>query len=485
MKAIITINECIQYDKLYANNAEIYMSARLDKDSEWLPDLKGGDGPLYLRIAGALADARANGRLQPGDRLPPQRDLAQRLGVDLTTVTRAFAEARRRNLIDAAPGRGTFVTPGGPDEPILDLSMNIPPPPYGINLPMLIRTGIDGLLKRSSAGALLSYHPGPGSPAERAAGTLWLDKAAARLPVDRVAVGTGAQCLLAAVLSSRTREGEVILADHLTYPGFTALAKNMNRGLAGIAADEHGMRPDLLEKAARKHGARLVYLNPTLHNPTTLIMPERRRQDLIRVARRAGLTFIEDDPYSPILHQAPPSFLALAPHETIHVATLAKCISPFLRTAFLVMPDAESLGDVARHLRSLTLMTPPLMTGLAAEWIRSGIAGEIAAAVRREAEARQAMAGSILNLSTGRAPGFHIWMSLGKGRSASDIVGKAQRRGLALSEAGEFATDSNSDVPQAVRIALGAIPDRQKLSEALQSLAVILTETRVFKGTLV
>lgn len=107
------------------------MSLRPDKDSEWLPDLEGGDGPLYLRIAGALADARASGRLQPGDRLPPQRDLAQRLGVDLTTVTRAFAEARRRNLIDAAPGRGTFVTPGGPDEPILDLSMNIPPPPYG------------------------------------------------------------------------------------------------------------------------------------------------------------------------------------------------------------------------------------------------------------------------------------------------------------------------------------------------------------------
>jgi DNA-binding transcriptional MocR family regulator len=228
----------------------------------------------------------------------------------------------------------------------------------------------------------------------------------------------------------------------------------------------------------------LVYLNPTLHNPTTLIMPERRRQDLIGVAKREGLIFIEDDPYSPILHQAPPSFLALAPDVTIYVATLAKCISPFLRTAFLVMPDAESLDDVARHLRSLTLMTPPLMTGLAAEWIRNGIAGEIAGGVRREAEARQTMAGSILNLSASRAPGFHIWMSLGKGRRASDIVDKAQQRGLALSEAGEFATDSN-EVPQAVRIALGAIPDRQKLSEALQSLAVILNEVRVFKSTLV
>lgn len=54
----------------------------VQSDNEWQPDLKNGAGPLYLRIADAVAEGRANGSLQPGDRLPPQRDLAQRLGVD-------------------------------------------------------------------------------------------------------------------------------------------------------------------------------------------------------------------------------------------------------------------------------------------------------------------------------------------------------------------------------------------------------------------
>lgn len=434
-----------------------------------------------MRIVDALAEARANGVFQPGDRLPAQRDLAQRLGVDLTTVTRAFTEARHRNLIDAATGRGSFVTSGGPDEPVLDLSMNIPPPPQGINLPALIRSGIDGLLRRSNAEGLLAYHPGPGSPAERAAGTLWLEKVGPRLPIDRIAVGTGAQSLLAAVMSAMTCDREAVLADRLTYPGFIALAQAMNRQLAGVGADEHGMHPDLLEKAARRHGARLVYLNPVLHNPTTLIMPEHRRRDLIGVARRAGLIFIEDDPYSPLLDSAPPPFFALAPDMTIHVATLAKSISPFLRTAFLAMPDARRLDDVARHLRSLTLMAPPLMSGLAAEWIRSGAAEEIADGVRREAEARQALARSILTLAPGRAPGFHIWMPLEAGHSAAAIVGKAQRRGLALRGAGEFATDGKN-IPEAVRVALGAVQDRRKLSEALRSLAVVLAEPEAPRG---
>lgn len=85
--------------------------------------------------------------------------------------------------------------------------MNIPPLPYGINLPMLIRTGIDGLLKRSSAGRCCPIIPDRGHLLN-VRQELLLDKAAVRLPVDRIVIGSGAQCLLAAVLSSRTREGE-------------------------------------------------------------------------------------------------------------------------------------------------------------------------------------------------------------------------------------------------------------------------------------
>ncbi len=441
----------------------------------WASGIEARTGPIYLRIVDAIAQARANGDLQPGDRLPAQRDLARHLGVDLTTVTRAFSEARRRNLIDAAPGRGSFVTAAGAEEPILDLSMIIPPSPHGMNLPGLIRAGIDSLLRRSSAEALLSYHPGPGSPAERAAGAEWLREAGGRSPVERVAVGPGAQALLCAVIMTTTAPGDAVLADSLTYPGFISLAKTLRRKIVGVPADEDGMRPDDLDKMARASGARLVYLNPTLHNPTALSMPEHRRKELIDVARRANLVILEDDPYSRLLVSSAPTFLAIAPDVTFHVATLAKCVSPFLRTAFLVAPDSGRIEQVAGVLRSTILMAPPLMSGLAAEWIRNGTAAEIAGGIRQEMEARNVLAAGILpSRAQGHPCGLHVWLPLAGGRTATEIVAAARRRGLAVAGAGDFCVSGNA--PEAVRIALGAVASRSRLQEALRGLGAILKE---------
>lgn len=444
-----------------------------DGELGWLSVLGEGPGPIYLRIVDALAVARSSGRLQPGDRLPPQRELARLLGVDLTTVTRAFTEARRRNLIDAAAGRGTFVTPGEAEEPILDLSMNIPPAPAGLSLPALIRSGIDGLLRRSSAEALLSYHPGPGSPAERAAGSAWLAATGDRLPVDRVVVGSGAQALLAAVVLSQTREGDTIVTDALTYPGLKALARTTKRELAGVGCDDQGMRPDYLEEAVRRHGARILYLNPTMHNPSALIMPEGRRRDLARVAGRLGLTIIEDDPYSPLVAAPPPSFLSLAPEWTIHVATMAKCVSPFLRTAFLVGSGTDAIEPIAEAIRGTTMMAPPLMTGLACEWIRNGLAGEITTAVRAEAQARLEAARMILPRGFAAAPSsLHLWYPLDGELSSLELADLARRRGLALSPAEEFTVVP--DAAKGVRLALGAASSRERLEQGLRSLVSIL-----------
>ncbi|WP_167498710.1 MULTISPECIES: PLP-dependent aminotransferase family protein [unclassified Mesorhizobium] len=445
-----------------------------ESDIGWLPVLEAGPRPVYLKIVDALADARSNGRLQPGDRLPPQRELARLLGVDLTTVTRAFSEARRRNLIDATAGRGTFVTPGDPEEPVLDLSMNIPPAPAGLNLPALIRAGVEGLLKRSSAEALLSYHPGPGSPVERAVGSSWLAAAGGRLPVDRVVVGSGAQALLTAVLLSETREGDTILADALTYPGLIGLAGATRRKLAAVGGDAEGMRPDDLEAAARRHGARVLYLNPTLQNPTALVMSEGRRRELARMAGKLELVIVEDDPYRRLLAAPPPAFLELAPGRTFHVATLAKCISPFLRTAFLAAPDPQAAERVAVAIRGTTMMAPPLMTGLACEWLRSGLAEEITAGVRVEARARQEIARNILPKGfVATDTSLHLWYPLESQLRSAELADIARRRGLAISPAEEFAV--GQDFANGFRLAVGATPNRERLEEGLHSLASILS----------
>jgi hypothetical protein len=61
----------------------------------WVRPFREGAGPLYLQIAQQVREAVDDGVLRPGDRLPPQRDLAQQVGVDLTTVTRPSPSCAR------------------------------------------------------------------------------------------------------------------------------------------------------------------------------------------------------------------------------------------------------------------------------------------------------------------------------------------------------------------------------------------------------
>ncbi|MGB3027115.1 GntR family transcriptional regulator, partial [Paradevosia shaoguanensis] len=76
----------------------------MPKTLSWLPELSRDGAPLYLAVADALAADVGSGRLPGGTRLPSQRALADALGVDFTTISRAYNEARDRGLIEGRPG---------------------------------------------------------------------------------------------------------------------------------------------------------------------------------------------------------------------------------------------------------------------------------------------------------------------------------------------------------------------------------------------
>ncbi len=113
----------------------------------WRPDFSANGKPFYLAIADALADDVRRGVVQPGEKLPTQRELAAAMGLDLTTITRAYAEAARRGLIVGEGRRGSFVR-GGPAESGDALAggeaasgMNMPPEPEDGSLRRAILDG--------------------------------------------------------------------------------------------------------------------------------------------------------------------------------------------------------------------------------------------------------------------------------------------------------------------------------------------------------
>jgi DNA-binding GntR family transcriptional regulator len=106
----------------------------------WIPSELKADGPKYLAIVEALQRAIDQGRLEPGARLLPQRELADRLGLSVGTVSKAYAQAEQLGLVVGRVGSGTFVRSAGGAETALDderspqvsLGLNVPPPGHHV-----------------------------------------------------------------------------------------------------------------------------------------------------------------------------------------------------------------------------------------------------------------------------------------------------------------------------------------------------------------
>jgi len=446
---------------------------------DWVADISSGSGPRYLAIANAIGLALDRGALAPGDRLPPHRALAAALGVDLTTVTRAYAEARKRGLLDSAVGSGTFVrrsSGDGTPQATVDMSMNIPPAPADVSLRDLMRSGLSRILRGADVATLMAYRVGAGSREERAAGASWLAPVCGKLPASRVLVASGAQSGMLAVASSLLRAGDAVATEAMTYPGFRALAAFMNLRMCGVATDSEGLIPAALDEVCRREAPKAIYCTPTIQNPTTATMGAVRREEIVAIARRHNLPVIEDGAYALYPHDPLPSLSALAPERVYHVATTAKSLSPGLRLAYVVVP-ADTQIAVAACLRATTMMASPLLVSLITGWIRDGAAASILTGIRTEAVARQALAAALLPRAhcAAHPEGLHIWLTLPPVWQRQNFVTYVRAQGLALVPSDAFATDGRPNLPNAVRVALGVSPDHAKLSDALKLLRHALT----------
>jgi DNA-binding transcriptional MocR family regulator len=469
----------------------------------------GKDKPVYLAIADAIAEDVREGRLSPGQRLPPQRALAARIGLDFTTVSRAYGEARRRGLVDAHVGQGTFVraapplpvaaplvergTERGTERPFIDMTMNQPPIP---DLPALLDQ-----LRRGAADAVMGLEPQTllrypdnagtdGGAADKAAALRWL---APRLPgvtVERLTLCPGTQGALLALLTLLARPGDVVCAEALTYPGFKAVARQLGLTVIGAPMDGDGLDPLALRALFERCRPTLLYCMPTLHNPTTATMPLERRLALVALAREFGVSIIEDDIYGPLIPDGPPPLAALAPDRVFHVHGLAKCLSPALRVAYVVAPDARQALRVTGALRATTLMASPITSAIATRWIADGTADRLLAALREEAEARQALAATLLPPGRFAAcpQGFHLWLELPPSWTRGEFATHLRTRGIAAVVSDTFATGdlaSGDAAPEALRICLGAAADRAECRWVLSVIADALEQIPALAGVIV
>ena len=447
----------------------------------WGPRLEGRKGPRYRAIVEALAEDVAAGELRMGSRLPTHRELADRLGVTVGTVSRAYSEAARQGLVSGEVGRGTFVRgggesaadPGDSDGPV-DLGQNHPPDPAGHPQRTALLGALATLTARADAGRLLDYPAAGGNAADREAGASWIERAGVEASPEHVLVCTGSQHGLTVVLATQLEPGDLLLTESLTYAGLKSVAGLLHLRLKGLPMDAQGLRPEALEAACREGGAKALYLIPTLHNPTTAVMPEERRREIVAIARAHGLAIVEDDVHGLLPRERPRPIAALAPERSYYLTSTSKTLAPGLRIAYVLAPP-ERVARLAASLRATTWAVAPLMAAVASTWIRDGTADALVVARRQEARERQAIARDRLAGADfdAKPEAYYLWLRLPEPWRGDGFAAEARARGVLVTPAEAFAV-GRAPVPHAVRLCLGAARTRAALSRGLLAVAGLL-----------
>jgi DNA-binding transcriptional MocR family regulator len=449
---------------------------------KWTLEARRLGGPRYLAIADAVTRAIDRGELQNGARLPTHRALAEVLAIDVTTVTRAYAEIQRRGLAQARVGHGTFVLARPPDSPaspwlapadgqFIDLSHNFP---AGSPIVPGLRDLAEDAARDLDVGSLLGRQNDIGMTSHRAAGAAYLQSLGVDAASDDIVVCAGAQHGLTLAVAALTQPGDAVLTEETTFYGMRSAAAMLGRALIGVAMDEEGLLPDALEAAYRASGARVLYCTPTLHNPTTALMRPARRKAIAEVCSRHKIAVIEDDVYGFLLEPRQRPLWCDLRHHAIYISGLSKSCGPGLRIGYMCVPEPWRRA-VGAALRATTLMAAPLEAEIATRLIRAGHIGRLEDAQRTRIAQRQAIAAEAFRDFDHRAHplAFHAWLLMPSDWQSEVFATEAKLCGVGVTPASFFNLDPQHTA-DAVRVCLSAAATDDTLRKAVTALADLM-----------
>lgn len=466
-------------------------------DTIWSPDVLIAAKPKYKAVVTMIRDQIAVGGLKAGQKLPPVRDLAWQLQITPGTVARAYTVLTDSGVLRAEVGRGTFVA-----EPGIDLSKGLAEPPLNLiemdvikhntgpdqetvnlfspHLPNggqseLIRSILAEIAQEPPSG-MMHYPSRRSAKPAREAMVRFLEGA----PIGKIdeqdvvlchGGQNGIQLVMQTVLRGRR---PTVFVEELSYPGFRRGAELVRADVVPISCDGDGIIPEALEAATAQHPeAQLLCTSPEVHSPTCGYTPMDRRHAIVEVARKADLQIMEDDCYR-MGRAEGVGYRQLAPERGWYVSSISKTITPALRIGCAIGPRgmAPALHRSAEH-GYFGLSTP--MIDLAAALLSHPRLPAIMERSRLGVEAYIKTAvntlGSFDLLWRQDVP--FLWLQLPQGWRASAFCQAAEKRGVQVRAAEEFAC-RDAQSPHAIRMAVNGGVSLQRFEAAMEALRDLL-----------
>lgn len=451
-----------------------------DYPMSWKPDRNSLNRPLYLSLALLLEHDITNGFLAPGTKLPPQRELADFLDVNFTTITRAYKLCELKGLIYAVTGSGTFVSPNAArsitisKDKISNECIDLGFVASFEQTNTTVAEAAKKVVEKRYLEQLLNYNDPAGIPHQKAAAQNWMKAFGIHADTENMAIVSGGQNALAITLLALFEPGNRIAVDIYTFANFIEISKMLRIKLVPIPGDEHGMLPDELENQCLQLDVHGVFLMPSCSNPTTVMIPENRKQELAAIIRKHNLILIEDDIHAflsvGVIDDYGQPMFQLLPEQTVYICSTSKSICSGLRVAYMVFGDAYK-EKIMKAIFNINVKTSSLDAEIITELILSGKANAIVAEKKVLAQCANDIFTEFFPqpLHTGHPLSFYRWLPLSNHIRATHTESYFLNKGIQVFHSDRFLSGAGTH-DHYLRVALSSTNSLEELKRGLEIL---------------
>ena len=339
--------------------------------------------PLYQQIIEVIETAVFTGKLQPGERLPSERNLSQFFNVNRSTVVRAMEELHERNIIIRKIGAGTFINPqkwGLFTEPRMqwnqiteqkafeapvkfdltngDLPLELYP---NLQLPEIDWQLLLEAEQENSASRLGTQR------LRQTVQSYLLDRHQWNVDLHEILITSGTQQAISLIALGLLKTGDAVAIENPSYFYSLSIFQALGIRIYGIPMDRDGIMIEKLDELVHKHSLKMIFINPIFHNPTGKVISPQRKKALLDYCERKRILIIEDDAYAQIKFE---DHLNIEPikmqdqHDNvIYLSSLSKYLGRSIRIGWMIAPPAitEHLANIRQQLDSGLSSLPQFM----------------------------------------------------------------------------------------------------------------------------
>ncbi|MYW17813.1 aminotransferase class I/II-fold pyridoxal phosphate-dependent enzyme [Streptomyces sp. SID161] len=428
-------------------------------------------------IAAGIEEAVGAGELEPGQTLPPMRELAARLGVNPNTVAAAYRTLRERGVIETAGRRGSRVRPKPATTGREQLRVEVPPGGRDLSTgnpdPALLPRLAPALAAAAEAADRRPVLYGDDPVDTGLVRTVRAELDADGVPAGPLTVTSGALDAIERVLTAHLRPGDTVAVEDPGWGSVVDLVPALGLHLAPVGVDDDGPRADDLRRALEA-GARALIVTARAQNPTGASVSATRARALRAVLREHPGTLLVEDDHGHGVVDLPVHPLAGVTRHWAFVRSAAKTYGPDLRLA--VLAGDPVTVDRVRGRQSLGPGWVSLLLQRAVAHLWATGAVDRSAVARSYGARRTALIEALAERGVtahGRS-GMNVWVPV---PDETGAVARLVRRGWAVAPGARFRLAS----PQGIRVTVSTLTARDiaPLADAIAA-AVRPSPARVY-----